>query len=339
MAIAQAKFIHPKEGSVLRDLRNKPGIFCNGALVKGVGGKEVLARSLGDCTNPSGNKNFVDAMLDKWMAALSCADPPAAPHVGDPAAERIFTDCCLIGLAKEQCLLLDDERYAAVAGSLAPRAGSEFLERMEITGADFKWINATEFRSRAPEVMSFLMLMPKSVVPPDASSEQADKAMKRMLMDVQSWLDKSGLLSFDDASRSLSNGTPSADFSVVCKHVHVPGIGPEVDISPVGINKGSAIVAFLEAEFGSRVVPNSAMAVFGDAGNDVELFGMKRTVDGSTLEPLFADSGSGSYSAYRPSMRVSMPWANDALLMADATVQARAHVVLEKIVQDKQCGR
>ena len=35
VAIAQAKFIHPKEGSVLRDLRNKPGIFCSGALVKG----------------------------------------------------------------------------------------------------------------------------------------------------------------------------------------------------------------------------------------------------------------------------------------------------------------
>ena len=30
------------------------------------------------------------------------------------------------------------------------------------------------------------------------------------------------------------------------KHVHVPGLGPEIDISPSGVNKGSAIITLMK---------------------------------------------------------------------------------------------
>eukprot|EP01052_Picozoa_sp_SAG31_P010013 SAG31_NODE_536_length_14340_cov_9.449196_14_plen_197_part_00 len=64
--------------------------------------------------------------------------------------------------------------------------------------------------------------------------------------------------------------------------------------------------------------------MFGDAGNDIELFGMKRDGTGAGLLPLGLD--------FRPSVRVAMPWANDNLLLKDANVIAPCSHVLSQIV-------
>ena len=64
--------------------------------------------------------------------------------------------------------------------------------------------------------------------------------------------------------------------------------------------------------------------MFGDGGNDVELFGMQRTPNGSSLIKL--DTG------FRPAIRVAMPWANDHLLKEDANISAPVDQVLERIV-------
>ena len=64
--------------------------------------------------------------------------------------------------------------------------------------------------------------------------------------------------------------------------------------------------------------------MFGDAGNDIELFGMKRDRTGTALEPLGLD--------FRPSIRVAMPWANDQLLLQDANVTATVDCVLTQLI-------
>ena len=58
IGFAQKKLLHPVTGAKLRDLTTNPGIYCNGALVKGVGGKEIDVRALGSFTS-----RFVDAWL------------------------------------------------------------------------------------------------------------------------------------------------------------------------------------------------------------------------------------------------------------------------------------
>ena len=98
------------------------------------------------------------------------------------------------------------------------------------------------------------------------------------------------------------------------------------------------VLILLEAEFPSAV-PNEAIAVFGDAGNDIELFGMQRSKHGYELEPLVITGSipSASGPPYRPAVRVAMPWANDALLIKDSTEVASCDVVFDKIIQAKRC--
>merc|ERR1711879_417 len=136
---------------------------------------------------------------------------------------------------------------------------------------------------------------------------------KSDLLAMQTLLHEQGLLIFDDPPGRLSNG---ASTKTVCKHVHVPGMGPEIDISPIGINKGSAIMKLLadtRSTLGIEPVQNEEIAVFGDAANDVELFGRKRNSAGTGLEPLEFN--------HRPGIRVAMPWADDRLLVEDANVR------------------
>ena len=112
----------------------------------------------------------------------------------------------------------------------------------------------------------------------------------------------------------------------MCKHVHVPGLGPEIDISPIGVNKGSAIKVLLQDTEGHLGVSSDGsgadIAVFGDAGNDIELFGMKRDQTGGMLEPLGLD--------FRPAVRVAMPWANDELLLGDANAIGTCNVYFDR---------
>lgn len=322
LAVAQAKFMHPETGEMLRDLRSKPGVFCNGALVIGAGGREVMARSLASCKKKDGT-NFIEAFMDTWTHDLAASNQIGAG--GEPIRDRLLADCCPMGIGKEMTYFLRDENYQRISDSLAETVGSDFITHMEMSESDYQWCSAQEFCAQASDILSFVLLFPK-----------CRDYEKEVLLNAQAWLHESALLEFGEPCR-LSSGGPSSNFEVICKHVHVPGIGPEIDISPVGVNKGSAIVAYLESEFKDAFVPNEAIAVFGDAGNDVELFGMKRFADGSRLEPLFDDKTGigGRYAGYRPSVRVAMPWANDELLTKDATEVAKVHVVLEKMAEAK----
>lgn len=341
LVFAQAKFCDPS-GRVLRDLRTSPGIYCNGALVKGAGGKELDVKSLGKCLrkqakgDPTNKQsNFIQGFLERFENLITEGNSsldsskgflPSNCCGGDEGEDQpvcLTSDCSLVGLGKDTVLVLDHRGL----GPRGRQTASEWIERMAVKEEDLYWVSPVEMVNQAIEILSFLWLFPKST-------------MTNSLLLGQSWLHENGLVQFSGASERKSNGQPSKNFKVVCKHVHVPGIGPEIDFSPAGVNKGSAIIKMLRKpmDLGLKdlqmkdllVRENMAIAVFGDAGNDIELFGMKRTIGGDQLEPLEHATSGG---VYRPGIRVSMPWANDKLLLADANMHAEVHVVLSGIVK------
>eukprot|EP00662_Eupelagonemidae_sp_cell21_P034352 gene34352-22194_t len=109
-------------------------------------------------------------------------------------------------------------------------AGREFVRQMMISEGDYDWLPPERFRAEGAS-----RPCPKGAEPAE-------------LLRLQQWLHSADLLRFDDPGDG-----------VVCKHVHVPGLGPEVDISPAGVNKGSAIATLLR----------DAAATLGvDAGTD-----------------------------------------------------------------------
>jgi hypothetical protein len=199
VGFAQKKMLDPATGSKLRDLSTMPGIYCNGALVKGAGGKEVDVRHLGA---------FIPDFVARWLAPDTC--PPRR------------ADICIVGLAKEKTLLMNWDGLSAVGR----RTANEFTTQMMIEEPDFVWLEPDAFAAEAENVLSFLILFPN-----DPGAEAAEQQLK---LDTQSWLHESNMLQFDDAATRLSNGEGEG---VVCKHVHVPGLGPEIDISPSGVNK------------------------------------------------------------------------------------------------------
>eukprot|EP00927_Polykrikos_kofoidii_P010730 TRINITY_DN14525_c0_g1_i1.p1 TRINITY_DN14525_c0_g1~~TRINITY_DN14525_c0_g1_i1.p1 ORF type:complete len:312 (+),score=60.53 TRINITY_DN14525_c0_g1_i1:316-1251(+) len=285
VGFAQQKLLHPTEGRKLLDLQTMPGIYCNGALVKGLGGREIDVQALGD---------FIPRFLQKW---LSKETPPP----GGCASP------CITGLSKTKTVML---RWDGM-GLAGQETGQQFCTLMMIPPEDYDWLSPDDFLAQAPSVLSFLILMPMNTTEGD-------------LLALQGWLQSTDLLRFSDATGRCSN---AAGDGVVGKHVHVPGIGPEFDISPAGVNKGSAIAKILQDVQGNLGVESEGtgddVAVFGDAGNDIELFGMMRNASGDALEPL----GLG----FRPALRVAMPWANDQLLLQDANVVATMDRVLERI--------
>ena len=291
VGFAQKKMLDPVTGAKLRDLSKMPGIYCNGALVKGAEGKEVDVRHMGA---------FIPGFVARWLAPD--APPPCC------------ADVCIAGLAKEKTLLMSWAGLSAVGR----RTADEFTTQMMIDEPDFVWLEPEAFVSAAESVLSLLVLFPQ-----ESGAEAAEQQLK---LDTQSWLHAATLLQFDDAAARLSNGEGEG---VVCKHVHVPGLGPEIDISPSGVNKGSAIMKLLAATAEHLCVEASdrEIAVFGDAGNDIELFGMKRDRTGDALEPLGLN--------YRPAIRCAMPWANDELLLADANVVATVDSVLQRIAEER----
>ncbi|CAD7974953.1 unnamed protein product [Amoebophrya sp. A25] len=300
---------------LLRDLRHTAGIFCNGSLVQAQGGRVVRAQPI--------DKGFVQKVVTAWHTLEN----------EGPDGREIFQDCCLTFLGSEMCWLLD------VGQAVARNTGEQFLDRMGFAdgpAALFRWIPASEsafFCGNQCDIFSLLILFPDGLEPAERTSR---------LLRAQTFLDNKKLLQFPAAKTELGNGRGS---TVVCKHVHVPGIGPEIDISPAGVNKGSAIRAFLEDFYhGAGKLPdNDAIAVFGDAGNDLELFGIKRlhmapghceensepTIHVMPVAPLFEDYD------YRPSIRVAMPWANDELLMEEATAICSVDKILRRIVDAK----
>lgn len=288
ICLAQVKLMDPLTGAMLRDLSTAPGIYCNGALVKGIGGREIDVRALGD---------FVSRFVDLYVAR-----PPA-----------VRADVCVMGLCKERGVVmrLDGMQEAQM------RAGIQFKKHMEIPDDRWEWLPPAEFVAQRADILSLCMLLPR------AEGSEEKQAAEESLIGLQKWLHECQLLSFAEPQRKSSGRSDIA----VCKHVQVPGIGPEIDISPLGVNKGSAMVKLLadpEGNLGVAAAGSDALAVFGDAANDVELFGMARNAAGTELEPLA--------QGYRPAIRVAMPWANDDLLLKDSNVQATVDRVLEAIL-------
>eukprot|EP00658_Telonema_sp_P-2_P017899 TRINITY_DN16992_c0_g1_i3.p1 TRINITY_DN16992_c0_g1~~TRINITY_DN16992_c0_g1_i3.p1 ORF type:complete len:382 (+),score=84.93 TRINITY_DN16992_c0_g1_i3:199-1344(+) len=290
LSLAQAKMVHPGTGDKLRDLSRTPGIYCNGALVKGEGGKRIMVKPLG---------GFVRSFVQAWTGS----DAPGHGKI------------CIVGLTEASCLLLTP------CGVVGRETAKRFCDLMMVPPMERCWRDPEAFIAECDEILSMLVMLPETSADPD-------------LIRLQQWLQGQELLQFALVDRKCSGLNPGR---VCCKHVHVPGIGPEIDISPVGVNKGSAIAELLtdaKAHLSVEYEGNHQLAVFGDAGNDVELFGMQRSSDGSELVPL----GNG----FRPEIRVAMPWANDLLLSKDANVQARVDWVFKRILHAQQlphvCG-
>ena len=193
---------------------------------------------------------------------------------------------------------------------------ANFTSCMMIGGDEYSCLDPAQFINEGASILSLLILTPQGF------SQEG-------LLSLQAWLGEAGLLTFA-AAGGLSNGEGDG---CVCKHVHVPGMGPEIDVSPAGVNKGSAILKLLDDPLRHLGVDCNAdgsdIAVFGDAGNDVELFGMKRDATGQALEPLYPDTG-GAEIKYRPAIRCAMPWANDPLLIADSNVVSTCDKVLAR---------
>ena len=97
---------------------------------------------------------------------------------------------------------------------------------------------------------------------------------------------------------------------------------PEMDLCVGGVDKGSALSRFLQhpdvtAYLGvARVEPDRHVAVFGDAANDVPMF---RAVHGVS-----------------PALRVAMPHAGHAELLALANVRAEVSEVLNQCCHDRE---
>jgi len=280
LTLAQAKMIDPSTGQPLRILSEHPGIFCNGSLVLGADGKEIMRKSI--------PRLWMAQFVKHWTES----NPPLQAEI------------CMCGLTPDRIIL---------CGAEGP--GNLFADEMMLTEADIDWMQFPQLVEQADNILSFLVMFP------DPSDED-------VLLQMQQWLDKHDLLKFPNGGVTKCNGLTE---EVCSKHVHVPGLGPEIDITPVGVNKGSSIAKLLEdtkGHLGVEVGPDDGIAVFGDAGNDIELFGRQRSLDGQTLEPLKGVN-------FRPQIRVAMPWANDPLLMHDANIVTTVDKVMLAIYEAK----
>eukprot|EP01052_Picozoa_sp_SAG31_P010012 SAG31_NODE_536_length_14340_cov_9.449196_13_plen_265_part_00 len=206
--------VDPATGRKLRDLSTAPGIYCNGALVKGVGGKEVDVRSL---------EGFLPEFTSRWMREGTPS--PGHKCIAGLGKQRkylcTYLDSCSTKFSRSTSgvYFLNDPRLSAAGRTIA----QDFVTLMMIPPQDYEWLEPAEFERAGTEILSLLLLLPKT--------EGTDSAE---LLQVQQWLHANDLLHFEDALAKQSNGEGT---SVVCKHVHVPGLGPEIDISPSGVNK------------------------------------------------------------------------------------------------------
>jgi len=281
LTLAQAKMVDPSTGEPLRILAEHPGIYCNGSLVLGANGREIMRRSI--------PKAWMAEFIKHWTQS----DPPCRAEIS------------LCGLTPDRIIL---------AGASGP--ADLFAEEMMLAPADLDRLEFAQLVEQADNILSFLILFP-------------NPAEEESLVLMQMWLNKHNLLTYANGGSSKSNGQAE---TVCSKHVHVPGLGPEIDITPVGVNKGSSIAKLLEdtkAHLGVEVGDGDGIAVFGDAGNDIELFGRQRSQDGQSLESLQGVD-------FRPQIRVAMPWANDPLLKLDANIVTTVNKVMLAIYEAKR---
>ena len=176
VGFAQLKMLDPATGEKLRDLSNSPGIYCNGALVKGAGGKEIAVRSLGD---------FLPGFTDRWMLVDTTSQLPPSPEMK-----------VIAGLGKERVFFLQDPRLSSVGKNIA----GDFTTLMMIPDTDYQWLPPCEFKAAATEVLSLLILLPQT--------ETSDSAE---LLQLQQWLHAAGLLKFDEPGVRKSNGEAASE--------------------------------------------------------------------------------------------------------------------------------
>ena len=109
-------------------------------------------------------------------------------------------DLCLCGLAPSQILLTGGRE-----------AGDEYVERMMVKPDEMQWVETQQFEAQANDILSLVMLFPN---PTNQDS----------LIEMQKWLHDNDLMTFKDKTQIASG---HKEDTVCCKHVQVPGIGPE----------------------------------------------------------------------------------------------------------------
>lgn len=314
--LAQAKF-NLASASQKWDLNTQPGIYCNGSLVLGKGGevlsqrslKEIVANPPADLPNSEGKlesldgtRTFLATFMKKWLGVTE---------------RGVFTEICVVGFTRDAMNCLDSS--GGIASSTAPNS-TTYKEICGHFGVDGVLRTPEEFVNT--HVLSLALICPKSFN--DAN-----------MLELQTFLHAEDLVCFRDpeaettggggpgiaGAQRLVSGEPTANFHVVAKHVHVPGMGPEIDIVPGNTNKGTGVLSYIAHCAGTTSLEKDTLevAVFGDAGNDIELFG-------------------SSDGTFRPAVRVAMPWTNAPRLMQDATICAKMHSVLAKIYEAQSNG-
>merc|ERR1712086_286326 len=253
LSSAQAKMVNPKDGKPLRQLANQPGIYCNGAYVQGCCGHQVYKQVI-----PAA---FLAQLVTKWQ---------------EGGADRPFNDMamCIVGLSKDRTLLLNSPGLCE--GSPGMQAAQRWLQVSKVSEQEMEWVDGAAFADPELQVLSVLLLLPEGI------SEQE-------ILGLQQWLHRADLIHFTDGGAAKCSGEHQ-ELQVCCKHVHVPGMGPEIEISPMGVNKGAAIMQLLKdtkstlgVDWDAAADGGASIAVFGDARNDVELFGRQTSVDGQVL--------------------------------------------------------
>lgn len=337
LVLAQKKFDlkrSDKEGGGthrMRVLKTCAGIYCNGALVKDADGKEISCLAVGE---------YIQAFVPAWLEATK----------SDAEELSSLKDVSIMGLAKGEILLLvENGDQQKPVWRKEKIAAAEFTSHMRVDPEqDVKPLNPMEFINEKDNVLSFLILFAKGATKnaPDARIQEWENEM----VQVKRWLRKKELMNFGEDNGSLLEkpGALEAEhFKVVCKNVHVPGMAPEIDVSPAGVNKGSAVMKFLEDFMKKRntQVKNEHIAVFGDAENDIELFGKRKCSSGSTLvqhpdlylpqiQSSKEDVDCKKRIPFDPVVKVAMPWANELLISA-ATHKAKCSAIFSEIMNAK----
>jgi hydroxymethylpyrimidine pyrophosphatase-like HAD family hydrolase len=247
LALAQAKF------GERCALRGQSGIYCNGALILGENGKVIRRASV--------NHEFASELAREWNGERA------------PWTEG----CGLIGLGAERCYVFNADRDKEGKAD----ASKNFIDHMHIGERSVHEGQITDeayvrlaFDTEDP-VLSLILLLPYH--DGDKGKQEETQTLAR------EWLERKKLFTFSEkggdneewAKARRSNGDIGR-LRMVCKSlIASSAIGPEIDMSPYGINKGSAVVEYLNTAFvGTERPRNENIAACGDAKNDLELFGV-----------------------------------------------------------------
>ena len=312
---AQAKFVDATNGKALRYVHEHPGIFCNGGLVLGVGGAELARHALGDLyMHAEPQADFVSALLDFW-------DGPIDP------GRRTDRGALLAGIG---LLFFFPDHLAGYERA---------YEQVEAFCASQRvWphcASRAELVEKRQSVLQIVLLFPPLEVGGGESAEEAYQARcKPWQLRVVAAMEAEGLSRCAGRSGGSSGGGSSGGGSSGGGSSGTSASGlkitpmkdpwPEVDICVGGVDKGSALAAFLtHPEVLSylrvpRIEPSRHVAVFGDAANDVPMF---RAIGGAS-----------------PALRVGMPHATHEELVRLSNRRAEVSDVLEAICEARKAA-